>query len=542
MHKAETYNPLLAEGINLKILFVSSVIFIASCLSACGGGGKSDTTASSRASTSQTTQPSSQASSFSSNSSSSFNSSSSSTFVSSSLASIFGSLVVAVNEQTISEPILEIGYFPELVDAGDSLTIYWTAHSSEGALNDIVWQQVSGPNVSLDSMNNQLLITFGQPGDVLLRATVTDNLNRTVTRDIAIKVIAPFSEKAELISGVSTGAGFDLVIVGDGFLDVDQAKFKQAAQETAEFLFQYDKKILNPYKPLINIWVIESISTTRTIPNGSSGNTLLGSFFNCANIERLLCVDYTKSMQFVSQHVPQYDQILVLVNSTQYGGAGGSISTASLHGLSKDVVIHELGHSVANLADEYVENDGQSPDAFEPTEPNVTINQNPETVKWNYWFKDPQKIPGFNQFTFDEMEVGYFEGGKYHSRGIWRPTNYSFMSQVGLAMGSVNAEAMALSIWRYSDSNNLVLPQQKVITQSDKPTAFYIQPPLNANYLQIQWWIDDEPIIGNGNELFLVLSQIDETIKSVRVQMVDATGLIRRHSSKSKTEYEWVIE
>jgi hypothetical protein len=517
----------------LKIIVLSLTVFIVHCLSACGGSGskKSDDSTSSAAVSSRSVQASSLSSS-----------SSSSAIVSSSQASTFGSLVVSVNEKTIDEPILEVGNFPAVVEADDSVTIYWTAHSTDGLLNNIVWQQLTGPQVSLNPTDNRLLITFGQPGDVSLRATVTDNQNRTLTREITIKVVAPFSEKAHLMSGVSTGVGFDLVIVGDGFLDVDQAKFEQAAKETAEFLFDYDNKILNPYKPLVNVWTIESISTTRNIPDNSSGTSLFGSYFNCAGIERLLCVDFSKTMQFVSQHVPQYDQILVLVNSTRYGGAGGSMSTASLHSLSKDVVIHELGHSVANLADEYLQNDGQAQDTFEPFEPNVTINQDPRNVKWNYWYKDSQNIPGVDKFVFEPMDIGYFEGGKYHARGIWRPTEFSFMRDLGQPMGAVNAEAMAVSIWRYSDNTNLALPQQRIISRSEKPVVFYIQPLLEANNLQIQWWINNEPVAGNGNELFLVLSQIDESIQSVRVQMLDTTGLIRRHSSDSKTEYEWVTE
>lgn len=513
----------------MKNIYWLIALIILPLLSACGGSGSPEKSTSGLSSAGQNSLPS-------------VSSATSSISSASSSVASFDSLVISVSEKLIDEPLLEVSRFPEVVEAEDSLVLQWIAYSAEGFLNNVAWQQLSGPAVSLNPKNNQLVIKFDKPGDVSLRASVTDNQNRSISRDINIKVVAPFSEKARLISGSSTGIGFDLVIVGDGFLDLDQDKFNQAADETAEYLFQYDSKILGPYKPLVNIWAVESISTTREIPNSESGSTLLGSYFYCSGIDRLLCVDFAKTMQFVSQHVPQYDQIVVLVNSSRYGGAGGAISTASLHGLSKNIVIHELGHSLANLADEYVENDGQAPDGFEPFEPNVTINPDPKNAKWNYWYKDPEKILGVDHFAVQSMDIGFFEGGKYHSRGIWRPTEFSFMSDIGLPMGAVNAEAMALSIWNYSDNSLLVLPQQKIVSKSDKPTIFFIQPPLETNYLQIQWWINNELVTAKGNEIFLVLSQIDESIKSVRVQMTDSTGLIRRYSSESKAEFEWVVE
>ena len=42
-----------------------------------------------------------------------------------------------------------------------------------------------------------------------------------------------------------------------------------------------------------------------------------------------------------------------VVNSTIYGGSGGSVGTYSLAGGATEIAIHEMGHTAFGLADEY---------------------------------------------------------------------------------------------------------------------------------------------------------------------------------------------
>lgn len=531
----------------MKIFSYLLLILVTQLLTACGGGGGNNNEAPKSSSVLSSQTSSQQSSSVINISSSSISLSSNSSHSSSSVVSVssqaINPLVFIVGEKNIDETLLQIGYIPEEVESGESLTVYWVAYSAEGVVQDVAWNQESGPEVELTTFSNRLLIHTHQPGDVLITATATDAKNNMIVKEISFKVTAKLSEKAQLISGNSNGVGIDLVIVGDGFLAEDQDKLKQAAYETIEFLFQYDEKRLNDYQSMFNLWVIDSVSSTRVIPDRQSGNTLFGSFFYCGEIERLLCVDGSKVLTYVSNHVPQYDQILVLVNSEKYGGAGGGISTASLNFFSKDVAIHELAHSLAGLADEYSNNDNQTMDMFEPIEPNVTLNRNPREVKWNYWYENPNSIPGVDRFIFAQSDVGYFEGGKYYATGIWRPIENSFMRTLGGPFGAVNTEAWALSIWRYYQPSSLAIPENKILTPSNTPVIFHIHPPLNIDNLDIQWWINGELVSGTNKEYFLILSQIDQGIQSIRVRLEDATGMIRRDpDQRSKIEYEWVTE
>jgi hypothetical protein len=52
---------------------------------------------------------------------------------------------------------------------------------------------------------------------------------------------------------------------------------------------------------------------------------------------------------------PDWDEILVLVNSTTYGGSGGAIGVFSNDFYAVEVAQHEFGHTFMHLADEYSE-------------------------------------------------------------------------------------------------------------------------------------------------------------------------------------------
>ena len=51
--------------------------------------------------------------------------------------------------------------------------------------------------------------------------------------------------------------------------------------------------------------------------------------------------------------VPEFTVAIVVVNSTVYGGSGGSVGTYSLAGGATEIAIHEMGHTAFGLADEY---------------------------------------------------------------------------------------------------------------------------------------------------------------------------------------------
>lgn len=79
--------------------------------------------------------------------------------------------------------------------------------------------------------------------------------------------------------------------------------------------------------------------------------------YGCSGIDRLLCCDRGKAKKSAKACDNSSErQILVVHNDTKYGGAGyikDNIATTSTNQFAPKVAVHELGHSLFDLADEY---------------------------------------------------------------------------------------------------------------------------------------------------------------------------------------------
>jgi hypothetical protein len=91
----------------------------------------------------------------------------------------------------------------------------------------------------------------------------------------------------------------------------------------------------------------------------------------------------------VNAQVPKWNGILVIVNSTTYGGSGGAVAVFSRAAGASEIGIHELSHSAFGLADDAEFYGGCRREAgmttttgAEPAQPNVTANTDRNTLKW----------------------------------------------------------------------------------------------------------------------------------------------------------------
>ena len=113
-------------------------------------------------------------------------------------------------------------------------------------------------------------------------------------------------------------------------------------------------------------------------------DTVFKSYFGCNGVKRLYCVDVGQVEAVANTHFPQWDTLLLLGNTSQYGGAGyPTLGTFTLHDDAIQVAVHELGHAFAGLADEY-DYGGSTPPSHEPVAPNITINRDENNLKWKH--------------------------------------------------------------------------------------------------------------------------------------------------------------
>ncbi len=184
----------------------------------------------------------------------------------------------------------------------------------------------------------------------------------------------------------------NLVFLGDGFLAPELPTFTANVQNFTGFLFE-----IQPFKEYANYFNVFAINVP-SIESGASHpgtatdvtepafpvasvNNYFGSQFDVSAIHRLLAPNNFWALNNVlTTNFPLFDQKLLLVNSPHYGGSGGSTATASLNGSSFEIMVHEMGHSFAGLADEYYAGDG-----FAGERINMTKETNPALVKWKNW-------------------------------------------------------------------------------------------------------------------------------------------------------------
>ncbi|MCB9219354.1 MAG: peptidase M64 [Ignavibacteriales bacterium] len=240
------------------------------------------------------------------------------------------------------------------------------------------------------------------------------------------------AEKFDIhISGESEKK-LDIVLLSEGYTKDEMENFEKDCKIFANTLFEYE-----PFYSLrenINIWGVKAISEDSgvDIPGDSVWkNTALNSTFYTFDSERYLMTMDNKSVRNYASNVP-YDQIYILVNTEKYGG--GAIfnyysTAASNNTYSKKIYIHEFGHGLAGLADEYYTSDvayqNFYPHDVEPWEPNITTLVNFES-KWKNLLDPNIKIPTDSEGK-DKLDLGVFEGGGYVEKGVYRPTISSLM-------------------------------------------------------------------------------------------------------------------
>jgi len=220
---------------------------------------------------------------------------------------------------------------------------------------------------------------------------------------------------------------FDLLFLGDGYKAEEMEKFHRDVDRYVEHLFS-----ISPYKERrvdFNLWSIEVVSAESGISEPRQGvyhDTALGCSFNAFDLPRYVLTMNNRTMRDIASNAP-YDGIIVLVNSERYGGGGifrlYAISTVD-NADSPHVMVHELGHALAGLGDEYYQSQVSYSEFYpldvEPWEPNITICRERESLKWRDLVEDNTPIPTPEQPEFEGV-VGCFEGAGYTAKGLFRP-------------------------------------------------------------------------------------------------------------------------
>ncbi|MFI1400958.1 M64 family metallopeptidase [Streptomyces sp. NPDC020681] len=304
---------------------------------------------------------------------------------------------------------------------------------------------------------------------------------------------ATIQDDGDVVPIVEAGpsdAKVDVVFIGDGYTAAEQEDFH--ADVRTKWREMTAVEPYTGYEDLFNVWAVDAHSQQSGVSGDPTidvrKDTALNSEFFCDGIERLLCVDTNKVEAYASKAADP-DLVIVLSNSTKYGGAGynaitspsgyDGIGTASSdHPDSDQIAVHETGHSFGKLADEYWYDDSTYTGP-EPGESNITRLSTDEMAaqqaKWYRWL---------GQQSPDGGTIGAYEGGGYHGHGLNRPTENSIMRTLGREFNLPGREAMIAGFHQHAPVLTGLTPTHRQLRGGER-----IRVEASA-HARLRWYVD----------------------------------------------------
>lgn len=375
---------------------------------------------------------------------------------------------------------------------------------------------------------------------------------------VIFALTAPLAELAAQTSGgiVSVVRNGDpahhinILVLGDAYTPVELQKYSEDVQRYV--LPVFDQEPFREYQRFFNVYRID-------LPSNESGATHLErtppiirdtslscSYNDCGDGSgRCLDLDEAKLRNILDQVPRVYrDIVIVLVNDEQYGGSALTFSDAyvSIIGATPygvESVLHELGHSIGGLADEY-EYTNPCEAVVEPYEANATKQTERSLIKWHLWIDGNTVLPTTNRIR---GLPGLYRGARYCTSELYRPTYESKMRSLGAPFDQVNSEQLIRRFYARVDPIEVTSPpvgSMVSITKGESTHFEIFTPALMTGQLYIYWSLDRE-MVGIGSQFTLNSSSLALGSHSVKVSVLDRTEMVRVFSSEMSASREWNV-
>jgi hypothetical protein len=291
----------------------------------------------------------------------------------------------------------------------------------------------------------------------------------------------------------------DVLLIGDGYTSEQLAtEYRPHVDSLVEYLFGGAAgEPFFRYRNFFNVHEVAVASSESGADahrfDGPFRDTALGAAYYYDGLnDQHLDIHWAEADRIAAEAAPREvwdstDIRVALVNDTTFGGTGGTWATyAAGYRSAYEIAAHEIGHTFTGLADEYF-TAGTTYTGIEPQVPNVTTG----TDKWDRWL-------GYVDPDHPELgPVGYYEGGRYHQFGIYRPTRTSRMFSVHEPWNAVSREAIIEAIYRSARPLDDWLASGETLVN---PQDLWVES-IDASVFAFEWFIDGDKVSGADGEM-----------------------------------------
>ncbi|HUM00822.1 MAG TPA: M64 family metallopeptidase, partial [Thermoanaerobaculia bacterium] len=252
-------------------------------------------------------------------------------------------------------------YFFEVIDRGSNRVIYSRGFASVFG----EWETTGEAKAAHRTFSESLRFPAPEaPVQVVLKKRDATNAFREIwsfvvdPKDPTLDTARPESPGPllEIQKSGDPSDKVDFLILGDGYTAAERGKFEKDAKRLTELLFA-----VSPFKERradFNVWGLCPPSEESGISRPSTGihrRSRVGATYDAFGVERYVLTFENRSFRDVASFAP-YEVVEILTNSRTYGGGGifGQYSTVAADSQwAPYVFVHEFGHHIAGLADEY---------------------------------------------------------------------------------------------------------------------------------------------------------------------------------------------
>ena len=435
-------------------------------------------------------------------------------------------------------PTVSLSRIPESLDAREMITV--SVFPDDPDEEDL--SVTTEPNVYIDVelSGSKMTLTvqdITQVTETRLVVIVTDESGEETRRSIPL-TLYPLTKsgKGKTLVGHQEGRGVHIVVLGDGYTKNEMPAFNEHVLGLIA-LMQDDPSIARHFSAL-NIHAISTPSVDSGIDDNlveDTRNTKFDAAYACNGLPRLVCANEMQMFDISLEEYPYLSQLVLLVNDRRFGGSGGSVAIASA--FFPEIGLHEMGHSIAMLADEYQDSVISPSPGFEFNEgqfKNVSSLNDPTRVPWAHWIEDENNYPT----QLGQPGVGIFEGAFYQPSGLYRGTSDSRMRNNAEHFGPINGEQWILNIYRLAQPVLNFGPTGRTLTlQAGVETTFFVEPQFDESIQKVEWLLDNVPVPDrqDDNELKVMLPVGSHELE---LKVTDVTGLVQLPSPNFAT-FNW---